>query len=295
MAADNLKHCQVCGRIKSDRPTLFLEQLLPTEIDKAVCLCDFASRGSGTKISIRTCRSCKKKIVQDDRTGTITQWIFRFDICRCEVHDPLDEFVQIELAAPPMRSAAKEDHNSLSTENEHVIEVHQFPSQRYEPIEILGRGTSGTAYLCNDRNLNKTVVLKVLNNLVKEQIISFQKEAKITSKLRHPCIIEVLDFGIELDIPYMVLECVDAISLSSYLEERGIMDLSELKIIMTEICDALQYVHDRGFFHRDIKSSNILLIINEDSIRVKLIDFGFAIADHGIQEPTIVNGRTIIG
>ena len=89
-----------------------------------------------------------------------------------------------------------------------------FPLDRFKPIGILGEGTSGNVYLCRDRILNKRVAVKCLRFFSAQAVVDFQKEAKINTKLEHPNIAKVIDFGVHKEQkPYMVVEYINGLSL----------------------------------------------------------------------------------
>jgi len=96
-----------------------------------------------------------------------------------------------------------------------------FRKERYKPIQKLGEGVSGTVYLGRDRLLGKKVAVKVLRTRDADALIQFQNEARTTSKLNHPNIVRVLDFGIASDgVPFMVIDYVDGRSLEDYIKEK---------------------------------------------------------------------------
>src|SRR5262249_30984498 len=126
--------------------------------------------------------------------------------------------------------------------------------ERYKAISELGTGGSSTVYLCRDRLLGKKVAVKTLNQLTSEQLISFQTEARANSKLSHPAILTLLDFGpTESGAPYMVLEYFNGITLDRYIQKRGPLSLALLKHVIERITSALIVAHQMGIFHRDLK------------------------------------------
>ncbi len=193
--------------------------------------------------------------------------------------------------------SSAEKSETRKEEPELSIASEQFPIERYKPIAKLGHGASGTVYLSRDRLLKKKVGVKVLNHLSGEQLIAFQNEAKLTSKLKHPNIIQVLDFGpTPSGFPYMVLEYSDrVISLSTSLQENGPLDVRVAIDVFSKIADALEYAHSMRIFHRDLKPSNTLFTYADKSdISVKLIDFGVAFMRKESLEPTRTDVTTII-
>jgi len=187
-------------------------------------------------------------------------------------------------------------HINLKTDKPLEMDAKVFPASRYQAYQEIGQGASGTVYLCFDTILAKEVAVKCLHELSPEQFVSFQAEAKITSSLQNSNIIQVMDFGAtESGAPYMVMEYFPGTPLSTILREHGSLDSVTCISLFIPVLEALEHSHEQRFFHRDIKPSNILVLQNENSFDVRVIDFGVAVAKQGTQEPTIVNGKAIAG
>lgn len=181
-------------------------------------------------------------------------------------------------------------------ENEIEIELDQakFPKERFKPLGLLGQGAGGSVYLCRDRYLNKKVALKVLNYVSDEILVAFQSEARINTRLEHPNIARVLDFGIhEGNTPYMVVEYIAGLDLEFYFANQGPPDPDIALSILKQVCNALAYAHGQGVLHRDIKAGNILFRQDsEDAFSVSVIDFGLARLSTVDQ---VDNSDTIVG
>lgn len=151
---------------------------------------------------------------------------------------------------------------------------------RYEIDTVLGKGGMGTVYKAFDPKLKKTVAIKVIDSdFCSDQTrIRFQNEAKTLQKLRIQSIPAIFDFGITgEDQPFLVMEFIEGESAKDRLESAGAMDLDQACDITKQLCETLEYAHEHGVVHRDLKPENIILQFNkENSISVKLIDFGLA-------------------
>ena len=158
----------------------------------------------------------------------------------------------------------------------------KFP--QFEILECLGRGGMGVVYKARQKSLNRLVAIKILApERVNDARFAerFAREAELLAKLSHPHIVTIHDFGVSDPQPstlnsqplyYLVMEFVDGVSLRDLLRE-GKLEPEQALAIVPEICDALQFAHDKGIVHRDIKPENILL----DRLgRVKVADFGLA-------------------
>ncbi|HUJ09226.1 MAG TPA: protein kinase [Verrucomicrobiae bacterium] len=144
-----------------------------------------------------------------------------------------------------------------------------------EIVELIGRGGMGAVYKARQKRLDRLVALKVLPFSVSRDPAfaeRFIREAKALARLTHPHIVTVHDFGQKDGLFYFVMEFVDGLNLRQLLDAAKISPREALAIV-PQICDALQYAHDKGIVHRDIKPENILLA--KDGT-VKIADFGLA-------------------
>lgn len=163
----------------------------------------------------------------------------------------------------------------------HRLERAGLLDGRYEIIDVLGKGGMGTVLKARLVNLNKLVAIKVLNassfTLDEVTVRRFQLEAKAGSKLSHPHLVAVFDYGVtEAGEPYLVMEHVEGESLEQKVSRLGKLSTAEVKEISMQICKALNYIHANGVVHRDLKTSNIMLQVAGDDQYVKVLDFGIA-------------------
>ena len=242
--------------------------------------------------TVNICAICKKRI-EKGRPGSFTQWVFRVDICDCEkpeaVSVPLSSLEQSQIKAPDYVEV-EEDPDPLPLPPE------KFPVERYKPLKELGGGVVGSVYLCRDLVLNKKVAVKTLRQLTPEQLVAFQQEAKASSRLSHPGIVQVLDFGATASgDPFMVMEYIDGITLDRFLADHGPLPPDSVANIIGLLGEALQVAHDNGVYHRDLKPSNILVKnLGNHMFEARLIDFGLAHIDNR-QEVTLFQGATLVG
>jgi serine/threonine protein kinase len=256
----------------------------------SVCACDLIVQGSNEVLE-RTarCAVCSKPVVER-KSGSLTQWIFDKDGCQCERPQP-----QWESEGDSYKGAAFQGFDGDQSEVELNVDAGKFPLERYKPLKKLGSGVSGTVYLSRDRLLKKKVAVKVLRTPDREALISFQKEARTTSKFTHPNIVKLLDFGItEGGVPFMVMEYVPGTSLENYIKDHGPLSPFDAISVFVKLADALDYAHNANVLHRDLKPSNILLVTEDGTVDVQLIDFGVAKIQEELST-TIVNGTALVG
>ncbi|MBX9694348.1 MAG: serine/threonine protein kinase [Cyanobacteria bacterium] len=226
------------------------------------------------------CKKCNRRIYSG-RHGSFTQYVLRSDSCPCEEPIPFEPGPQSANSSSADASLSirqADEEPPLPDESELRLSPEKFPVDRFTPIQAIGRGASGSVYLSKDRILKKHVAVKTLNVLTASQLIAFQGEARLISKLDHANIVRIQDIGVTAGgAPYMVLEHINGSTLYNYLETHGPLEEPAAVDLFCQICDALEYANSRNILHRDLKPSNVMLIDNDDgSFQVKLVDFGLA-------------------
>lgn len=148
-----------------------------------------------------------------------------------------------------------------------------FPA--LEICHLIGQGGMGVVYQARHVNLDRIVALKILApRLAQDPTFSerFLREAQTMAKLSHPNIVTVFDFGQAEEFYYLTMEFVDGVNLRDTIVTNRI-SAAEALTIVPQLCEALQYAHDKGVVHRDIKPENILI---DKSGVIKIADFGLA-------------------
>jgi len=258
----------------------------------SVCQCGLIET-AGPQEHVPICANCGKR-VPERNSGSFTQWVFRSHLCDCEKPQPVDA----SHDAGKKSTVVDETPSTEPAKQFLDLPAETFPVERYRPVRKLGSGAGGTVYLCWDQHLTKFVSVKVLINRSSSNLVAFQKEAKVTARFQHPNVVSILDFGVtDGGAPYMVLEYVDGITLEQViLEDDEFVPESVAVSLFIQIADALQHGHESGVFHRDVKSSNILVTDQGTSkAQVRVIDFGVAALLGADQESTEFQGRTVVG
>jgi serine/threonine protein kinase len=148
-----------------------------------------------------------------------------------------------------------------------------FP--QLEILEFIGQGGMGAVYRARQKQLDRMVALKILPPEVATGpgfAERFTREARALAKLNHPHIVTLYEFGQTDGLFYFLMEFVDGVNLRQLLNASR-MAAKEALAIVPQICDALQFAHEKGIVHRDIKPENILL---NKAGQVKIADFGVA-------------------
>src|SRR5665213_876943 len=159
----------------------------------------------------------------------------------------------------------------------------------YEIVELIGKGGMGEVYRARDTRLPRDAAIKVSSQQFSER---FAREARIIASLNHPNISTLYDIGPN----YLVMELVEGPTLADRIKQ-GALTLEEASAIARQIADALDYAHEKGVVHRDLKPGNVK--IRPDGL-VKVLDFGLAkvggtpVAPSD-ESPTITVGQTQAG
>ncbi|MCB0208595.1 MAG: serine/threonine protein kinase, partial [Anaerolineae bacterium] len=155
--------------------------------------------------------------------------------------------------------------------------IGQTVNNRYKVEASLGWGGMGTVYRAADLIENRPVALKVLNLFLNREndamLTRFHREFRVLARLNHPYIMQAYDHGTFQDTPYLVLELLDGVTLRQELD-AGPMPREQLLHIGHQLAEALAYLHNQSIIHRDLKPGNLMLLSNQDTLQVKLLDFG---------------------
>lgn len=154
---------------------------------------------------------------------------------------------------------------------------------RYELRNRIAQGGMAEVYLAYDRQIRRQVAVKVLYGRDEPFVRRFEREALAVGALSHNHILPLYDFGDQSPWYYLVMPYIDGCTLRDYLLRHKHLTLEEATSFLSQIASALQYAHDHGVVHRDVKPSNILL--RQDGYAY-LVDFGLAKAMQGAEALT---------
>ncbi len=154
--------------------------------------------------------------------------------------------------------------------------IGQMLDNRYEILEVIGRGGMAVVYKARCHLLNRYVAIKILRDDMaadQEFRTHFKKEAQAVAMLSHPNIVSFYDVSRTPDVDYIVMELIEGITLKQYMKSQGILKIKESVHFATLIAKALSHAHGKGIVHRDIKPQNIMICMDGN---VKVADFGIA-------------------
>jgi len=146
----------------------------------------------------------------------------------------------------------------------------------YRVVRELGAGGMGVVYEIEHVRLKKRYVAKVIHDQIKNEdgaAKRMEREAQVLAAISHPNIVQVHDVGTTQDgVSYFVMEKLEGVDLRSTMK-HGLTRIRAIEIV-TDVLDALEYVHRRGIVHRDIKPENIFLSEQPTGTVTKVLDFG---------------------
>jgi serine/threonine protein kinase len=147
---------------------------------------------------------------------------------------------------------------------------------KYKVLERIGRGGMGMIFKAHDPVLDRVVALKVISTDIEvtdELRARFFREAQACGRLNHPNIVTIFDMGEDDGRLFIVMEFLEGEELRHLIARRKDFAIEDKLSVMMQVCDGLNYAHQKGIVHRDIKPSNIFLLANG---QVKILDFGIA-------------------
>ena len=151
---------------------------------------------------------------------------------------------------------------------------------KYVVLRVIASGGMGVVYRAHDPALDREVAIKMLKRPKAGSDGAqfekyFSRELKATASLQHKNIVTVFESGEQDGNPYLVMEYLEGKPVSQLIEERSTMALTDKLNIVVQVCDGLQYAHNRNpqIIHRDIKPANVILLVDGHA---KIVDFGIA-------------------
>jgi serine/threonine-protein kinase len=168
---------------------------------------------------------------------------------------------------------------------------------KYEIVRRLGQGGMGAVYEGLHVDIGKRVAIKTLNASISAMPgarARFLREAQLSSKIRHPHIVDVTDMGDEGGHAYIVMEILEGEDLAQRAR-RGRILAHEVVDIMLPVCSAVSAAHRQGITHRDLKPENIFLARGPHGIHPKVLDFGISKATENEATGSLTGTGAIIG
>jgi hypothetical protein len=147
---------------------------------------------------------------------------------------------------------------------------------KYQVVDRLAKGGMGTLYLGRDNALDRLVAIKVLHGDFENEELRerFSREARSISRLRHPNIVTIFEYGDLRGQPFIAMEYISGESLAEVIRRRASLPIARKLQMMEEVCAGMGYAHRAKIIHRDLKPANIM--IDAEGGLIKILDFGIA-------------------
>ena len=192
-----------------------------------------------------------------------------------------DLLLNIEPGTYPLNQA-------IAPSMQSVIPGPMLDHPRYEVQQLVGKGGMGRVFKARHRMMDRVVALKVIHQewVTKQEAVDrFRREMKAAASLDHPNIVTAFDADQADDLHFLAMEFVDGVDLAETVANAGPLPVKNACDFIRQAAEGLQYAHQRGMVHRDIKPHN--LIVTQNNV-VKILDFGLASLS-----PKIATGESI--
>ena len=177
------------------------------------------------------------------------------------------------------------DGQTLKSANPSGDLIGQVIADRYHVTKKLGEGGMGAVYLAEHVKMGRKSAIKVMSASMSQDadaVSRFNREANNASRIQHPNICAIYDFGETPDgLMYLAMEFIEGHSLNEILKKSGPMTLQRATHILRQTAEALHVAHEGGIVHRDLKPDNIMIAQQGGKDLVKVVDFGIAKAVGG--------------
>jgi len=177
--------------------------------------------------------------------------------------------------------------------------IGQLLDGRYKIEDVLGQGGMGMVFRATQTSVHRPVAVKTLNPSLAaapQFFERFRREAEIASRLHHPNVITIYDFGRAQDgTCYYVMELLEGESLRELVKRDGPMTLRRAVDVIEQACRGLAHAHEQGAVHRDIKPHNIMVQQLDGRDFVKVLDFGLVKALEQDEEEQLTSTGQVLG
>ena len=159
------------------------------------------------------------------------------------------------------------------------LEAGKLVGRKYRLERLIASGGMGAVWEARHEQLGVPVAVKLISSSLTGDPAArarFEREARAAAQLRSPHVVQVLDYGVDDDLPYMAMEMLRGEDLASRIARRGRLSPRQAARILGDVAKAVALAHDAGIVHRDLKPRNVFLARVGDDEVVKVCDFGIA-------------------
>jgi serine/threonine-protein kinase len=166
-----------------------------------------------------------------------------------------------------------------------AFEPQRVLAGRYRLEERLSGGGMGAIWRAEHLTLQAPVAVKLIDRdaVHDEQTVArFLREAKAAAALRSPHVVQILDYGMDDGVPFIVMELLEGETLAQRLKRVRRLTATDTARFVSHVGRAVGRAHEAGIVHRDLKPENVFIVHNEDEDIAKVLDFGVAKVEHGV-------------
>ncbi|MBL8740181.1 MAG: serine/threonine protein kinase, partial [Myxococcales bacterium] len=160
-----------------------------------------------------------------------------------------------------------------------TVEAGLIIAGKYRLVAPIATGGMGAVWRARHETLETDVAVKVMTAAaatMDSALERFKREARAAAQLKSPNVVQIHDYGIHEEIPYIVMELLEGEDLGVHLARHGTLSLDRAATILRSAAKALRLAHDAGLVHRDLKPANIFLARIAGEEVIKVLDFGIA-------------------
>ncbi len=189
----------------------------------------------------------------------------------------------------------------MSDASEHATLPSGAVFGRYTITRVIGTGGMGAVYEAQHNDLKKRVAIKTLHSAFADHgeiQARFMREGESASRIRHPHVVDVTDFGVHEGVPFLVMEYLEGESLGDLIEREGPMSPAAMADIMLPVCAGIGAAHDEGVIHRDLKPDNLFLARGRkgnSELTPKVVDFGISKVEDSQQPSSLTSTGSMLG
>ena len=210
-----------------------------------------------------------------------------------------------QAAGQPLNDAAPEQPSACRQKAHGSLARYEVLANRYQVVRLIGVGGMGEVYEVEDLDIHDHLALKIIRIEVAcnaQAASRFKQEIRLLRQINHPNVCRVFDVGYHqssLHGPqptiFFTMELLRGKTLAEYLQESGPLDIAEAWPLLEQIVNGLEAVHQAGIVHRDLKSSNIILVQSGQGMRPVISDFGLALASSAECPSPSAPGESLVG
>jgi serine/threonine protein kinase len=171
-------------------------------------------------------------------------------------------------------------------------------ADRYRLVERLGEGSMGSVWRAEHVTLGSEVAIKLLDESIARHstaLARFLREARSAASLQSVHVVQIHDYGVVDEVPYIAMELLRGETLGNRLRRLGRLTPQDTAWILTHVARAIGKAHEAGVIHRDLKPDNIFIVREDDEEFAKVLDFGVAKAGEGVFAATLTSAGTLLG